>query len=68
MKSWTIAFAAALGIAAGFIGADPIAQSADTPDAHVATAKAAAGQIHAELFTSLCSTANISPAPAPQRG
>ena len=34
----------------------------------MAAAKAAAGQIHTELFSSLCSTANISPPPAPQRG
>ena len=67
MKSCTIPFAAALGLAAGF-GAGAAAQSADTPDTHVAAAKAAAGQIHAELFSSLCSTANISPAPAPERG
>ena len=68
MKSWTIPFTAAFGLAAGLIGAGAAAQSADTPDTHVAAAKAAAGQIHAELFSSLCSTANISPAPAPQRG
>src|SRR6266850_5848378 len=68
MSSWTIAFAAALGLAAGLIGADANAQSADTPDTHVAAAKAAAGQIHTELFSSLCSTANISPSPAPERG
>jgi metallo-beta-lactamase class B len=68
MKSSTIAFTSALGLAIGLIGSHPIAQSADTPDAHVAAAKAAAGQLHTELFSSLCSTANISPAPAPQRG
>ena len=40
MKSSTIV---ALAIAAGCIGADAIAQTADTPDAHVAAAKTAAG-------------------------
>ena len=68
MKSWTIALASVVGLAAYVMGADAIAQSADTPDAHVAAAKAAAGQLHTELFSSLCSTANISPAAAPQRG
>ena len=68
MRSWTLAVTATLGLATGFFGAGPMAQSADTPDAHVAAAKAAAGQIHTELFSSLCSPANISPAPAPQRG
>jgi metallo-beta-lactamase class B len=42
--------------------------TADTVDAHVAAAKAAAGANHPGLFTSLCSTANINPSAAPQRG
>jgi len=40
----------------------------DTVEAHVAAAKAAAGQFHANLFNTLCAPSSIRPSPAPQRG
>jgi metallo-beta-lactamase class B len=69
MKSNAIAWLSLLGLAAGASGARAIAQSsADTSEAHVAAAKAAAGTYHPGLFASLCSASSIQPAPAPQRG
>jgi metallo-beta-lactamase class B len=69
MKSSAAAFLSALVLAAGLGGASAIGQSsADTVDAHVAAAKAAAGTYHSGLFGSLCSSANIEPSSAPQRG
>jgi metallo-beta-lactamase class B len=57
------AFASVLG------GAIMLAQSpGDTVDAHVAAAKAAAGQYHPGLFSSLCSPSSIRPAAAPAGG
>jgi metallo-beta-lactamase class B len=69
MKSYAIAVVLAVGLAAGSIGARLVAQSsADTVEAHVAAAKAAAGTDHPGLFTSLCSASSIQPSAAPQRG
>jgi metallo-beta-lactamase class B len=61
------------GLAAGLIVAlcvaTAIGQSArDTVDAHVAAAKAAAGQNHTGLFNAVCAAATTQPAAAPQRG
>ena len=69
MKSSAMAFLSALVLAGGLGGANAIGQSgADTVDAHVAAAKAAADTYHVGLFTSLCSAANIQPPSTPQRG
>jgi metallo-beta-lactamase class B len=46
-------------------GAAVIGQSPDTADAHVAAAKAAAGQEHTAVFNSLCAAPTPAPAPAP---
>jgi metallo-beta-lactamase class B len=69
MKSSALAvvIAAMPGLVCGVAVAQ--SQSASgSADAHVAAAKAAAGANHPGLFTSLCSTANLQPASAPQRG
>jgi metallo-beta-lactamase class B len=55
--------AAALGGAASVFG-----QAADSVEAHVAAAKAAAGQEHTAVFNSLCAAPAPAPAAAPQRG
>jgi metallo-beta-lactamase class B len=56
------------GIAAGLAVATASSQSApDTVEAHVAAAKAAAGQHHTGLFNAVCAAATQPPA-APQRG
>ena len=69
MKSAAIVFVLAGALATGLGGASASGQSgADTVEAHVAAAKAAAGTYHQGLFTSLCSTANIQPPATPQRG
>ena len=69
MKSAAIVFVLAGVLATCLGGARPKAQSgADTVEAHVAAAKAAAGTYHQGLFTSLCSPANIQPPATPQRG
>ena len=68
MKS-SARFLSALLVTGSLGGATAIGQSgADTVDAHVAAAKAAAGTYHSGLFTSLCSPANIQPPATPQRG
>ena len=57
-----------LGIAAGLSVATAGSQTApDTVEAHVAAAKAAAGQHHTGLFNAVCAAATQPPA-APQRG
>jgi Metallo-beta-lactamase superfamily len=61
------ALVSAAGLAAGLTSINTMGQSAsDTVDAHVAAAKAAAGQYHSNLFNALCATSTIRPAPAPQ--
>jgi metallo-beta-lactamase class B len=60
---WTIS---ALSLA---VGLHAQGQSAsETVDAHIAVAKAAAGQQHVGLFNAACAPNSIRPAPAPQRG
>ena len=59
MNSYAIGLLSAVGLAAGLGGASALGQvGADTVDAHVAAAKAAAGQEHAALL-------NLCDAPAP---
>ena len=51
------------------VGLHALGQSAsETVDAHIAAAKAAAGQEHTGLFNAACAPTSIRPAPAPQRG
>ena len=51
------------------VGLHALGQSAsETVDAHVAAAKAAAGQEHTGLFNAACAPTSIRPAPAAQRG
>jgi metallo-beta-lactamase class B len=61
LKSYAIGLIAASGLGFGLLTTNPLAQSANTADAHVAAAKAAAGTEHTEVFNSLCAA----PAPAP---
>jgi metallo-beta-lactamase class B len=68
LKSYSagVAFASALG----FAGASVLGQAAaDSVEAHVAAAKAAAGQEHTAVFGSLCAAPAPAPVPAaaPQR-
>jgi metallo-beta-lactamase class B len=57
----------ATGLVIGLAGANVLGQSgANTAEAHVAAAKAAAGQEHTAVFNNLCNPP--APAPAPQRG
>jgi metallo-beta-lactamase class B len=66
MKSYAIGLLAAVGLATGLGGASAIGQTGrDTVEAHVAAAKAAAGQEHTSLFD-LCDAP--APAPTPQAG
>jgi metallo-beta-lactamase class B len=69
MKSYALAlfifFTTAVALGSVRVGGQA---AADSPDAHVAAAKAAGGTYHPGLFSSLCSAANIQPASAPQRG
>ena len=44
----------AAGLAGGVFNAPAIVQTADTVEAHVAAAKAAAGDRHDYIFNSLC--------------
>jgi metallo-beta-lactamase class B len=68
MRSRAIALVFVAALATGVAEMQAGAQSANTVDAHVAAAKAAAGTYHPGLFNSLCSPANIDPSTAPQRG
>ena len=62
MKSSVIGLLSAIGFAAALGGAGVLGQvKADSAEAHVAAARAAAGQDHTGLFNRLC----IPPAPAP---
>src|SRR5712691_7735951 len=61
LKTYVIGVIAASGLGFGLLTAKALAQSANSVDAHVAAAKAAAGTEHAEVFNSLCTA----PAPAP---
>jgi metallo-beta-lactamase class B len=65
MKSYAIGLLSAVGLAAGLGGASAIGQTGrDTVEAHVAAAKAAAGQEHTALFD-LCDAPAPTPAPVP---
>ena len=54
LKSYAIGLIAASGLGFGLLTTNPLAQSANTVDAHVAAAKAAAGTEHVSVFNSLC--------------
>ena len=62
MKPSTNVVVSIAALCFAFFAATLIAQTTNTPDTHVAAAKAAAGQDYEALFNTLC------PAPAPQRG
>ena len=69
MRSLAFAFVFAAGLGTGLAETHAAGQTTpDTSEAHVAAAKAAGGTHHPGLFNSLCSTANLQPAAAPQRG
>src|SRR6266576_1452182 len=56
------------GFIVALAGAGVLGQSsADSVEAHVAAAKAAAGQEHTAVFNSLCAAPALAPAPAPQQ-
>ena len=61
MTLHAIARLAAAGFAAALLGAPAMGQTADTVEAHIAAAKAAAGENHPSIFNSLC----MSPASGP---
>ena len=66
MRVHAIGLVSAAAFAVGLAAASVSGQSAaDTAQAHVAAARAAAGQDHLELFKDLCAPAT--PAPTPQR-
>jgi metallo-beta-lactamase class B len=54
MRMYTIATLVAAGLVGGLSNAPAIAQTADTVEAHIAAAKAAAGEHHPYIFDSLC--------------
>jgi metallo-beta-lactamase class B len=54
MKMHSIGALAAAGLVTALFQAPVIAQTADTVEAHIAAAKAAAGEHHAYIFNSLC--------------
>jgi len=65
MKSYAIGLLSAAGLAAWMGGASLMGQSgAETVEAHVAAARAAAGQEHAAIFDPLCAAPAPTPAPA----
>jgi len=64
MKKHMIRTFFAAGVAGGMFSAPAVAQTADTVEAHVAAAKAAAGDRHSYIFNSLC----IRPAAGPNTG
>jgi len=64
-KSGSVVHLLTAGLVLALAGASALGQSArDSAEAHVAAAKAAAGQEHTAVFNSLCAA----PAPAPTRG
>lgn len=67
MKRHVIA-AGVAGLAAAMLSAPAISQGADPVDAHLAAAKAAAGDQHAYLFHSLCAAPASGPTAAPATG
>ena len=66
MRMLAIAMIAAVSLAFGLHAQGQSAN--ETVDAHVAAAKAAAGQEHTGLFNAACAPTSIRPAPAAQRG
>ena len=64
MKIYVIGTLAAAGLAGGFFNAPAAAQTADTIEAHIAAAKAAAGEQHAYILNGLC----MRPAAGPNTG
>jgi metallo-beta-lactamase class B len=64
MKVRTIGTLAAVCLAGGFFNAPTVAQTADTVEARIAAAKAAAGEQHTYIFNSLC----MNPAAGPNTG
>ena len=66
LTSYSIGLLSALGLIIGLAGANVLGQArADSVEAHVAAARAAAGKEHTAVFDSLC--AAPAPAPAPQQ-
>ena len=67
MKAYLIAVLPAAILAVGISGASVRGQNAPkTAEAHVAAAKAAAGQEHTSVFNSLCAAPAPAPAQPPQ--
>lgn len=67
LKSYSVGLLLAAALAVGLAGVNVLGQSgANTVEAHVAAAKAAAAQEHTAVFNNLCNPP--APAPAPQRG
>ena len=64
MKTHTIGTLVAAGLVGGLFNAPATAQTADTVVAHIAAAKAAAGEHHPYIFESLC----MRPAAGPNTG
>ena len=64
MKTHTIGTLVAAGLVGGWLNAPAAAQTADTAEAHIAAAKAAAGEHHPYIFDSLC----MKPAAGPNSG
>jgi metallo-beta-lactamase class B len=64
MKIYVIGTLVAAGLAGGFFNAPAAAQTADTIEAHIAAAKAAAGEQHAYILNGLC----MRPAAGPNTG
>jgi hypothetical protein len=61
MKMHMIRTFFAAGLAGGVFNAAAVAQTADTVEAHVAAAKAAAGDRHDYIFDSLCMRPSAGP-------
>ena len=49
------------GLAAALFNAPAIGQTADTVEAHIAAAKAAAGEYHPSIFNGLCMSPSAGP-------
>jgi len=64
MKTHTIGTLVAAGLAGGLLNAAATAQTADTVEAHIAAARAAAGEHHPYIFNSLC----VNPSAGPNTG
>jgi len=64
MKLRAVGTLAAAGLVASLVSAAAVAQASETVDAHVAAAKAAAGEDHGYIFNSLC----VAPADGPAAG